>query len=471
MPKTIAAEIPLRIVASFRRAFGQFLAVPLAVVLGFVLAAVFIYWADTAWSQGHVPAGFGWLGALLGDSGSLATLLSTVASSIITVTSIIFSLLLIALQQGASALTTQVTDQFLMRRANQFYFGFFIGLSVFVLVNLVTASGIHRPVFGTAIALVLTAVALCMIVVMIYNTIDQMRPRQIVRTIQRHVLAARTVQTRLLRRSRRKPRPDWPVVGTVRVEGSGHIVGIDADGLQGALGGLSPVEVELLVPLGRYLAFDERVAVIRAPAGEPPDAEAREKVRRAVLAALAFDDDRDLKGDAAYGIHQLATIGWTTGSTSKSNPDPVQAVVESLRDILFRWAAEGDVPSDPASALVIADAAPGEAIDAIETLILVSSESLQAQVLAEALRTVAALLPRVPEGWALRLVDVVRRALSSLGEHVLTRELEQAIDALAEALDERQHPEVARDLRVATARLASTLGALNSRSTRVPGQG
>jgi hypothetical protein len=471
MPEMKALAFPRRIVGALKRAFSQFLAVPLAVVLGFVLMTAAIYWADTSWSQGRVPPGFGWLGALLGDSGSLATLLSTVASSIITVTSIIFSLLLIALQQGSSALTPQVTDQFLMRRVNQFYFGYFIGLSVFVLLSLVTASGIHRPVFGTAAALVLTTVALCMIVVMIYNTIDQMRPKQIVRAIHRHVLAARDSQLALLRSTRRDPRLGWPTVADVRATEAGHIVAVDAEALRRQLGDVEPLEVELLVPLGRYVAFGDRFAVLRAPAGRAPVAASLAAAEAAVLAAVAFDDDRDLKRDAAYGIFQLATIGWTTGSTSKSNPEPVMAVIQSLRDILARWFTEGPVAGDPGSMLVIADAAPGEALDALENLILVSSESMQAQTLAEALRTAAALLAAAPEPWIGRLADVVRRALASLGEHVLTRDLEEALEAVALALSDRHLSEPEHAVRVATKRFASTLGELNSRSTRVPGQG
>ena len=127
--------------------------------------------------------GFHWLGNLLGDSAALGSLLTTVASSIITVTSITFSLMLIAVQQGAAALTAQVTDQFMARRTNQFYFGYFVGLSVFVLMTLVTNSSFHRPLFGTTLALLLTTSALCLINVMIYNTIDQMRPAQIIQFI------------------------------------------------------------------------------------------------------------------------------------------------------------------------------------------------------------------------------------------------------------------------------------------------
>jgi len=51
-----------------------------------------------------------------------------------------------------------------MRRINPFYFGFFVGLSVFMLMTLVTNGAWRRPVLGATLALILTTVALCLIV-------------------------------------------------------------------------------------------------------------------------------------------------------------------------------------------------------------------------------------------------------------------------------------------------------------------
>jgi uncharacterized membrane protein len=465
------ADLPSRVLGALRRAFSQFLALPLAVVFGFLTMTAIIYKADQAWSENRVPAGFSWLGQLLGDSTSLATLLSTIASSIITVTSITFSLLLIALQQGSSALTTQVTDQFLMRRVNQFYFGYFVGLSLFVLFSLATASSIHRPVFGTALSLLLTSVALCMIVVMIYNTIDQMRPSQIIRAIHRHVLRARAEEVKLLSATRRRPRPDWSVAATLNSTEAGHVLGIDVQGLKKAVqrAGCGEVETQLSVPLGRYVAFGDPIAVLRTPPGATIDGAALDRVGREILAALDFDDDRDLKRDPSYGIDQLAVIGWTSISTAKSNPNPGQAVVQSLRDIISRWCADGgEIAGDAEAKLVIEDAAPGDAMAALEQIILVTSESMQAQTLADALRTVAILMTKAPDPWRAQLADIARRALSSLGEHVLTSRLEIALDELVSALRTGGHGAIGESVRAATAELATTLGVLHSRSTRVP---
>lgn len=464
------ASLPTRLSGGLKRAFSQFLALPLTVVIGFIGITALIYWADQAWSAGRTPAHFSWLGQLLGDSSSLATLLSTIASSIITVTSITFSLLLIALQQGASALTTQVTDQFLMRRTNQFYFGYFVGLSVFTLLSLVTASSIHRPIFGTSLILILTIIALCMIVVMIYDTIDQMRPTQIVRAIHQHVLRARGREAALLAATRRSPRADWSVVGQLRSTETGHIIAVEVDKLRTAIGaiGCGDIEVELRVPIGRYLAFGDPIATLRAPAAGALAPDMLDKVRDAIGGAVSFHDSRDLRNDPSYGISQLSTIAWTSISTAKSNPAPGLAVIQSLRDILARWSAEGTAEGDAHSLVVVPDIAPVDVIAAFENIFLVTSESIQAQTLAYAVRAVAILLETVPVPWGAGLAEASRRMLSGLGEHVLTVELETALAELAAALTAQGYGETARSVQAATATLATTLGALNSRSTRVP---
>jgi uncharacterized membrane protein len=53
-----------------------------------------------------------------------------------TVASITISLLLLALQQSAANMTTQILDQSLRRRINQAHFGFFLGLALYSLVTL-----------------------------------------------------------------------------------------------------------------------------------------------------------------------------------------------------------------------------------------------------------------------------------------------------------------------------------------------
>lgn len=464
--------VPRRFFNAVRRSFRQFLALPLTTVLGFVALNAVVYFADRSWSNGQAPTGFHWLGDLLGDSAALGSLLTTVASSIITVTSITFSLLLIAVQQGAAALTAQVTDQFMARRTNQFYFGYFVGLSVFVLMTLVTSTDFHRPVFGTTLALLLTTSALCLIIVMIYNTIDQMRPAQIIQFIHGRVLEARGADLSLLRATRRTTRFGWPDIATVRSRESGYVVGLDLVRITKAVErhakGL--VEIEFDITVGSYRAVQDPLFTVRCQPGITLDAKARAALIDETLAALDYDDGRDLKYDAAYGVHQLATIAWTSVSTSKSNPSPGITVIQALRDVISQW-SEGETEEyeTATSCIVYRDATPMAATDALESVIVVASESIQSQTLAEAVTTLAILLRHVRQPTAERLADMANRMLSSLGEHVLTRQLEAALPDMVAALSERGFTGVASAAAEASRSLAASVGKLNSRSTRVPG--
>ena len=94
------------------------------------------------------------------DAESTTQVLSTIAGGMITITSITFSLLLVALQQSAGSMTHAVFDQFLRRRLNQFYAGWFIGITLFTLVTLATVGPEFNPIYGATLALFFAVSAL-----------------------------------------------------------------------------------------------------------------------------------------------------------------------------------------------------------------------------------------------------------------------------------------------------------------------
>ncbi len=459
-----------------RHALGEFLAVPIAVVVVFLLLAAGIYFIDAAfWSSNQTPPRqLRWLSDVFGDSTALSSLLSTIATSLITVTSITFSLLLVAVQQAASSLANQVFDQFLRRRANQIYFGFFVGLSLFALINLVVASQAHRPIFGGLIAVLLTGVALCLIVVLIYTTIDQMRPDTIIEAIRVHVLSARENQLSLLRATRRRTASQtFRVSGQVVSERQGYVTTVDVDRIARAVAnieksrmssGESVIEVDLCVAVGSHVAFGDPLADLRCD-GDRADIDALSK---ATVEAITLENARDFERDPAFGIAQLAIIGWTSVSTALSNPNPGILVCHALRDILARWLEQGEAPEDRSSRIVYADRVTDAVIATLESLAVVASESMQHQTLAEIMRTLATLLPKLPPEGVDQVAEVILRSLSALGEHVLTRELERALEVVSLAMVAAGRDAAAEAVTRATDTLRGSIGVLNARSTRVP---
>ena len=451
-----------------RRAFAEFLTLPSLLIAGFLgLAAIFnvLERADLAWLrptrtllQSHV----------FGDPRSTADLLGTIAGSLITVTSITISLLLVALQQTAGSLSSEVFDQFLRRRHNQFYFGFFVGLALYALITLASVNEPFNPVLGASLTLLLTVVALFMLIVLLYTTINQMRPAEIIEAVHDLTLHARERQRELLAGTRRTSVSPHPVRAVARAARHGYVTFADVQAMgRAARHASAGAEVILDVSLGTFVATGDSLARVRSE-----DTEQAGMLARAVEEDIRLERQRDIATDPANGIEEILTIAWTSISTSKSNPAPGLQAIRSLRDLLARWAdeergARGDAASEGSLPVVYHDTVIMRVLDALESLAVVSTESMQHQAFTEVARALAALFDRLPEPQQARASDVVLRMVTGLGDHVLTAELENALRELARALEAGQQPAAARAVAEGVDGLRRTVGSLNSRATRV----
>lgn len=434
-----------------------------------------------AWGSYGLDAGrVAWLAQLretlqvhvFSDAKSTSDLLSTIASGLIAMTSFSFGLLLLAVQQTAASMTSYVVDQFLRRRINQFYFGFFAGLALYSLLVLATVGVRHNPIYGAGLALLLTVVALCLLLLLLYTTINQIRPVVVVDALHDHILLARANQLAFLRRTRRASASHAPLNRVVRSTHGGYVVAIDLDVLGAPMTtAVGEVEVVWLVSIGSFVAFEDPIAEVKANTQQRLEA-----LSQAVLKSLRLERQQALESDPGYGIEQLLTIAWTSVSTSKSNPAPGLLTIRSLRDLLARWASDpeqcGAQNSSAPEALplpvVYADNVLSQLMDAFETLAVVSTESMQHQNFAEVLHVFTALFERLPPQLARRAEDLILRILSGLGDHVLTAELDGALSSLAAVLDKAGSGSTAAALSKAQQELRVSIGQLNSRATRVP---
>jgi uncharacterized membrane protein len=456
-----------RIPGEIRHAFATFLAVPTLVVGAFILLAIGTYALDQASGGWLNPLEHALRRHIFTDSEATTQVLSTVAGGMITITSITFSLLLVALQQSAGSMTHAVFDQFLRRSLNQFYAGWFIGITLFTLVTLATVRPEFNPIFGATLVLLFAVSALYVLLLMIYSAIEQMRPSAILESIHDHTLRARERQLTLLRRTRRTPQGLGSVRRTVRAPVDGFITAIDLGVLETALREEPQAEITFHLPIGSYAAFGDQVAEVTAsPAGDP------DALAAAVERAVAIQRERDLERDPSFGLEQIETIAWTTISTSKQDPNPGLEAVRNLRDLLARWAVAdpeqtGESEPEPL-AIVYPDDVIERLMGTIESLTIVTSESMQHHVYADILRGLATTMDRLPPDLAQRTEDLVLRSLAGLGDQVLSAELEGALDDIAAAFADAGLTEGAIAVRAACAQLAASVGQLNSRATRVP---
>lgn len=456
-----------QIPAVIHHAFAAFLAVPTAVVAGFILLAIATNALDRGDGGMLHPLGQFLRSHIFTGSEATTQTLGAIAGGMITITSITFSLLLVALQQSAGSMTHAVFDQFLRRRLNQVYAGWFIGITLYTLITLATVRPEFNPIYSATLALLFAASALYVLLLLIYSAIEQMRPSAILESIHDYTLRAREHQRTILRRTRRQSEGRGSVRQTVRAPSDGFVTAIDLDALAKALREAPLAEVVLRLPLGGYAAFGDPLAEVTA---SPADDMAA--LAQTVAHAVRLERERDLERDPSFGLEQMETIGWTTISTAKQDPNPGLETVRNLRDLLARWAVadeeETGAPEQERLAVVYPDDVLERLMGTIESLTVVASESMQHHVYAAILRGLAMTFDRLPPPLARRTEEIVLRSLAGLGDQVLTVELENALTAVADALEDAGLTEGAASVRAARAELATSIGRLNSRATRVP---
>lgn len=447
-----------------RRAFSEFLGVAAAIVAGFLLLAVISYVLDRvalAWLE---PERAFMEEHVFGDPEATGSLLGAIAAGVITVCSITFSILLLAIQQSAAAMTHAVIDQFLRRRFNQAFFGAYIGVAVYSLVTLATVNPPFNPVIGATIALVSAVATLSLLPLLIYKTIDQTRPAVITTSIHDHVLAARERQLDLIAGTRRALLHQGAFQAHIRTSESGYVTRIDLDTINStAVEARDSVEVEIFVPIGTFVASHDTIMVVHG--AEQKDVLT---IAERLAGTTTIEAQRDLKMDPAYGIEQLHMIAWTSVSTAKSNPSPGLYVIRALRDILSQWAADQEQELvTPSSQIVYRDNTVSQLMGALESIAVVSTESMQHQSYTEVLTALSTLFDRLPADQQDRAADVMLRSVAGLGDHVLTVELEWALTAARDVLRRKGFPTEADAIAEATRQLGQARGKLNSRSTRV----
>lgn len=422
------------------KSLWSFLAIPLGVVVLFLIIAAVTYQVDSSLTDEWIArsSALHFLSDLFGDDDSVRSLLSTIASAMITVTSITFSLLLVAVQQAAASFSNQILQQFRQRKTNQFYFGFFVGLSLYTLVTLATTRELHHPLFGALIAIVMTVIALLIILVLIFTTIEQMRGSSVIEEITRNIRSARENEHELLKTTRRSATEGLPTQFRYSARRSGDVTGFDLKRIRKALDECAPdAEALLCVSDGVYVGRGDVIVEIRAT--ERLSEDAKDALEKAIHGCIHIGEEPQLQADPQVGLGQLATIAWNNTSTAVSNPHPPILICRAVRELAWEWSDKAPA-GDESSRIVYPDYSLERALQLLEAMGAASAESKQPQTLAELYSAYAALLPKVDARFRRQLEEAVRLSLGALPQHVPTQHLNDAIARLAAALDDIDSP-------------------------------
>lgn len=460
MPKIKTNDSVLVIV---RRALSEFLLLPSIIIILFLCLAGFSSFLDQERIASLRPVRHFLQTHIFANADATSNLLGAIVSGTISVTTLTTTLLLVIVQQSAGSMTAQVFDQFLRRKTNQFYLGFFVGLALYAMIILATVNKPFNPVWGGTIAFCLTALALYFLVLLMYTTINQMRPAEIVNAIYYRVLAARERQLKALSFTTPIHTTSTDKSSVLVCEKGGYIIDIDTQFLAHFVTDNCPnSKVILHHCVGDYVAFGEELAVVVN--GQDHEL----ALKQAIHKSIRFDIQRDIDFDAAYGITQIDTIAWTSASTAHSNPAPGVLCVNVLHNVLGALSTEKERPKEKGSEVILYSDNVFEALmGGFENLLVVSSESMQHQVFVGIVNTLTAKMDRFPAEQQKRMEDVLLLSLSVMGDHVLTRTLDQALSAASQKLRTLGFDSTAQAVDEAHRHLKESIGKLNSRSTRV----
>jgi uncharacterized membrane protein len=404
------------------QAVREFALIPIAVVAVFMVLAAASILADQTTLPVLSAIGKAF-GTVIGKDAS-TNALQSIATGMLTVTSITFSVLLLAVQQTASNLSPVVFDQFIRRRINQTLLGFFVGLSLYSYVVMAAVKGNKPPLAGAGVATVLTVVAMLLLLVLVYTTIDQMRPTNVLRQIHDRALAARDRQSDLRAQTMRHEESGRPVTATYHSDAMGYVTGIDLEALAAALQRVPRAEIRLQVTLGQAVSFGDVIATVR-----DDEQEEANSLMREVRKAIRLESRRNIDWDATTGIAEITNIGWTSGSTAKQSPHVARQALDALKDLAARWIEDEHQREKATDAnrpaplrVVYRDDDLDAVLDSMYSLMVSAHESHQHLTAVHVLRAYGQLIPRVGElrageqirGRILRDLDAMEPLLDAL---------------------------------------------------------
>ena len=126
-----------------------------------------------------------------GKADSARELLSTIASALLTITGLVFSITILVLQLASSQFSPRVLQTFLQDRSTQLSMGVFVGNFVYALVLLtqVRSEGLGHdefvPAFSVAFAIALTLVSVAVLVRYIHHMAQSIRAVNVIGRVAR----------------------------------------------------------------------------------------------------------------------------------------------------------------------------------------------------------------------------------------------------------------------------------------------
>ncbi len=339
-------QLPLRVRSAAYALRGGFLVRPL-----FIAIALGLCGAVLSSIEESVPAMSAWVPSTLfpshEDAQVAQAILSVIATSIMTVVSIVFAILLMTLTLASMQFSPRILISFVRDRGTQWTLGIFLGTFAYCLAALPAARSIPHPfapVLTVLGAMLLALISVGWLLFFIHHISHAISVNHIVDRIARETeeVIDALMPHPLTNRHRPRTAPtvpqelEFPILNEV----SGYIRFIDTSRLL-AFARMHHLRVRVTRRVGHFV-----------PAGVPllmVSRRTRLDRNHAVELTGAFDlgPMRTLQQDVEFGVIQIVDIALRAISPAVNDPSTAISCIDQLTRILIRW-----VDRDPPESLL-----------------------------------------------------------------------------------------------------------------------
>lgn len=278
-----------------------------------------------------------------GEPAAAQLVLSTIAGSMMTVVSVVYSILLVALSLASTQFSTRILQRFVRDRVSQNTLGLFIGTFVYCLILLreVQSAPVPRvPAQGVGVAVALALGAMAWLVFFIHHIVRNIQANHLVDLIAQECEAVLDAVF-LTEVGPAAPEPaGWRALPPRRVlaDRSGYVQIVDLDALSAvaeAAGGVC----DSALAVGHFATGGATLATVYSPRA------LRAEEVDAVRGAFDLGPLRTMQDDAEFGVRQIVDIALKAISPAINDPSTAVTCIDHLSRILVRIAARPDPPS------------------------------------------------------------------------------------------------------------------------------
>jgi uncharacterized membrane protein len=320
---------------------GGFLVRPLVIAIVLGISGAVLSSAEEA-----IPQISSWIPEVLfpsrQDPHVAQAILSGIATSIMTVVSIVFAILLMTLTLASTQFSPRILVSFVRDHTTQWTLGLFLGTFSYCIAALPAARSLPEPFVPVATiagAMLLALLCVGWLVFFINHISQSISVNHIVDRIARETELIIDELMPRLRGPLDLPEvvPTFPVEDEVAIlnNRSGYIRFVDLDYLL-ALAKAHHVRIRLQRRVGHFIP--ENVPLMRVTREDRITPE----LKAQLLAAFDIGPARTLQQDAEFGVIQIVDIALRAISPAVNDPSTAISCIDQLSRILIRWS--GRVP-------------------------------------------------------------------------------------------------------------------------------